>query len=64
MDINDVVELKSELPEQCLKQGMRGVIVAVFDEPEHAFEVEFCNEGGETIAEIALKPEQLKKVIF
>ena len=64
MDINDVVELQCELPEQCLKKGMRGVIVAVFDEPEHAFEVEFCNERGETIAEVSLKPEQLEKVIF
>ena len=39
---------------------MRGVIVTTFDDSELAYEVEFCVDNGETIAEVALKPEQLE----
>jgi len=60
MDINDVVVLKIDLPEENLKKGMRGVIVTVFDDPDLAYEVEFCSDSGETIVEIALKPEQIR----
>lgn len=60
MDINDVVVLKLDLPEENLQQGMHGVIVTIFDDPELAYGVEFCSDNGETIAEIALKPEQLE----
>ncbi|MFQ3245973.1 MAG: hypothetical protein ACI9SP_002622 [Arenicella sp.] len=62
MDINDLVVLKCELTEYGLERGMRGVIVAVFEDPESAYEVEFCNECGESIIEVPLKPEQLEKV--
>ena len=62
MDINDVVTVIVDLPEENLEKGMRGVIVAVFDQPELAYEVEFCTDNGETIAEVALKPEQLERV--
>lgn len=62
MDINDVVVLKVDLPEEHLKKGMRGVIVAVFNEPEQAYEVEFCGDKGEAIAEVALKAEQIETI--
>lgn len=61
MKINDVVTLKVDLPEENLVKGMVGVVVSIFDEPEMAFEVEFCGSGGETIAEVALTPEQVEK---
>lgn len=57
MDLHDVVVLKVDLPEENLKQGMRGVVVAIFSEPEIAYEVEFCDDRGATIAEVALKPD-------
>jgi hypothetical protein len=60
VDINDVVVLNIDLPEENLQKGMRGVIVTVFDDPELAYEVEFCADNGETIAEVALKPDQFE----
>ena len=39
---------------------MVGTIVALFDMPEVAYEVEFANEQGETICEVALKASQLE----
>lgn len=62
MDINDVVVLKVDLPDERLEKGMRGVIVAVFSEPEKAYEVEFCGAEGETVVELALKAEQIEVV--
>jgi len=40
--------------------GSLGVIVAVFSEPEEAYEVEFCDEKGATTAQVALKPSQFE----
>lgn len=60
MDINDVVVLRIDLPDENLVKGMRGAIVAIFDDPELAYEVEFCNDKGETLAEVALKPDLLE----
>lgn len=60
MDINDVVVLKIDLPEESLRKGMHGVIVTIFNDPELAYEVEFCARNGETIAELALQPDQIE----
>lgn len=60
MEINDCVLLTADVPEESLYKGMQGVIVAIFENPELAYEVEFCNENGETLVEVALKPELLK----
>ncbi len=38
--------------------GSIGAIVFEYEEPIEAYEVEFCNEDGETIAQTVLKPEQ------
>lgn len=35
-----------------------GTIVALFAEPEEAYEVEFCDERGGTVAQLALRPDQ------
>ena len=61
MNVNDVVTLKIDLPSEKLVKGMNGVIVSIFDDPELAYEVEFCGDKGETIAEVALKPDQVEK---
>lgn len=37
---------------------MRGVVVAVFDSPDVAYEVEFCDVNGDTLAEVVLRCEQ------
>ncbi len=60
MGINDVVELMIDLPEENLRKAMRGVTVTIFVDPDLAFEVEFSADSGETMAEVVLKPEQLR----
>ena len=57
---NDVVELVDDIPADSLSKGTIGVVVMGFVEPEEAYEVEFCNENGETIAQIALRPYQIE----
>ena len=56
--LNDTVRLTESLPQEYLAAGAIGVVVAEFTEPEEAYEIEFNNEHGETIAQIALRPTQ------
>ena len=51
----DVIELLIDLPEHSVTAGMQGTIV---EEYGTAYEVEFCDLRGVTIALVALKPEQ------
>jgi hypothetical protein len=60
--INDVVQLKAALPGESLKEGAWGVVVAEFSVPEEAYEVEFTNADGETIAQLTLRPSQFALV--
>lgn len=59
MDINDVVTLREPLPDQGLSEGATGVIVHVFPAPNLAYEIEFCDEDGVTIAIATLKAHQI-----
>ena len=56
----DRVRLKKSIPERNLKVGMVGTIVFVFDTPSRAFEVEFSDDRGGTIAQLALEPEEIE----
>ena len=56
--INDAVQLINEIPGESLDKAAIGVIVGEFSEPEEAYEVEFCDENGVTVAQIALRPNQ------
>jgi hypothetical protein len=60
IEINDCVRLVVDLPDHDLYKGRLGVVVAEFLHPEHAYEVEFSDEEGETIAQIALLPKQFE----
>lgn len=60
MKLLDAVRLRIDLPKHGLHRGALGAIVAVFDEPYPAYEVEFANDDGETIAQCALKPDQIE----
>jgi hypothetical protein len=60
MKLFDVVRLKEDLPQQGITKGMVGTIVALFETPEVAYEVEFANEQGETLCETALRPSQVE----
>jgi hypothetical protein len=59
--INDVVRLVADLPDEGLARGAVGVVVAEFREPTLAYEIEFSNEAGETVAQVALLPGQITK---
>jgi len=58
----DVVELTEDLPEFGLKKGKRGAVVAAFDNPDEAYDLEFVDESGKTRFAYAVKPSQIKTV--
>lgn len=53
----DTVALLEDLPERKLKRGEVGTVVEVLA-PE-VYEVEFCDDEGQTYAELALRGDQL-----
>lgn len=55
----DVVELSIDLPAYNVKRGQRGVVIAAFDEPSEAYDLEVVNESGDFIGfAYSIKPEQ------
>jgi hypothetical protein len=56
VDLFDVVELLVSMPEYNLLAGARGAVVHCH--PDGAYEVEFTNEEGETVALCPLSPQQ------
>lgn len=59
-DLYSVVELAKDLPSERLKTGALGTIVLVHQAPETAYEVEFSDPDGRTIAEIALTESEIR----
>lgn len=55
----DVVILADDLPSENLQAGMKGTVVDIYTKPCEAYEVEFCDNAGRTIAMLALLPNQL-----
>ena len=60
MKLFDLVLLKEDISNEGLRKGSVGTVVALFDTPEAAFEVEFANDRGETLCEVALRASQLE----
>ena len=56
------VELLEDISEYALKKGDKGAILLEFFSPEEAYEVEFVNDSGETVAQVVLRPSQFKIV--
>jgi hypothetical protein len=56
----DVVALVEDVPEDGLAVGMIGAVVDVYTEPTEAYEVEFCDSQGRTLALCALSSSQLR----
>lgn len=54
----DTVALLEDLPERKLKRGEVGTVVKVL--APDVFEVEFCDDEGQTYAELALRGTQLQ----
>ena len=55
-ELFDIVELLVDLPENELKVGVRGTIVECYG--NDAYEVEFSDSDGETLALCTLSPEK------
>ncbi len=53
----ETVALLEDLPERKLQRGEVGTVVEVL--APDVFEVEFCDDEGQTYAELALRSEQL-----
>lgn len=53
----DTVALLEDLPERGLKRGEVGTVVEILT-PD-AYEVEFCDDEGQTYAELALRGAQI-----
>ncbi len=45
-----LVKLKNDVPTRNLKAGTLGTVVMVYPESPQAYEVEFIDEGGDTLA--------------
>jgi hypothetical protein len=56
----DIVELVADMPEEGLSAGAVGTVVHIFDKPNLAYEVEFTDDGGKTIAQVPLTPDQIR----
>lgn len=57
-----VVELLHSFPDDHLKPGARGTIVHEHTVPSEAYEVEFCDKDGKTIAMITVGPNDIALV--
>ena len=55
----DVVALAEDVPEEGLVAGMIGAVVEVYTTPTEAYDVEFCDPQGRTVALCAFLPDQL-----
>ena len=57
----NTVTLVEDLPQDVLFCGMVGVVVDIYNQPYEAYEIEFCDNSGRTIAQLALLESQLSK---
>lgn len=55
----DVVKLLVDYPEYGLSRGAVGTVIYEFPKSELVYEVEFSNDKGETIVQIALRSEEI-----
>jgi len=53
----DTIALLEDLPERKLKRGEVGTVVEIL--APAVYEVEFCDDEGQTYAELALRGDQL-----
>lgn len=62
ISLGKTIRLLIDMPENGLRRGTVGVVVAKFTEPMEAYEIEFCDETGATVAELAILPEYFEVV--
>jgi hypothetical protein len=59
----DTVRLTRDLPEQGLSAGRVGAVVEEYETPSEAYEVEFLDEEGYTVAVCTLTPDEFDIVV-
>lgn len=59
--VGDVVTLIMDAPDEGLEAGQIGTVVFGFTEPTIAYEIEFTDEEGRTVAQLALLPSQISR---
>lgn len=62
IEIHKVVRVVRDVPEQEVSKGMIGAVIEVFDVPIRAYEVEFTDCDGRTVAQATLAEEDLEVV--
>jgi len=60
--MHQVVRVIRDVPGQGVRKGMVGAVIAVFDAPRRAYEVEFVDSEGRTDLEATLSEEDLEAV--
>lgn len=55
-----IVKLKKDMPLKKLKAGDRGTIVMIYPDLTKAYEVEFLDKNGDTLALVTLKEEEIE----
>ena len=55
----DVVELTEDLPEYALDRGMQGTVVAAFEKPDEAYDLEFVDGSGQSTFAYGVRPNQI-----
>lgn len=58
----DAVQLREALLGEGLAKGAIGAIVMEFDKPHEAYEVEFVDDSGATLAQVTFRPSQFAVV--
>ncbi|MEW9698469.1 DUF4926 domain-containing protein [Paenibacillus sp. SI8] len=57
----EVVRVLKDFEKEGIRKGDFGTIVHIFTQPTEAYEVEFCDKEGRTVAEFTVLPEYLEK---
>tara|TARA_R110000772_G_C13189946_1_gene428937 strand:- start:496 stop:738 length:243 start_codon:yes stop_codon:yes gene_type:complete len=61
-DAQPTLRLLVSIDDEGIGAGDIGVIVAVFNDPDEAYEVEFGDQDGATVAQVVLKEYQFEVV--
>ncbi|GAA2190051.1 DUF4926 domain-containing protein [Micromonospora lupini] len=59
LELYDVVELREAIAEEQLPAGAVGTVVHIFNGPSTAYEVEFADSDGRTLAMVTLRADQV-----
>lgn len=56
----DVVELTTDLPDYGIRKGERATVIAVFDAPDEAYDLELVDALGQSRFAYSVKPAQIR----